>query len=117
MWFDSPPADSPVPRATLAQGIAFTGRHANCTGIDTWQPAWGMDDALYSLWSAISGPSCPCRGTAPRGPPDAATRALPAAAMPGSPAPIRCEACHSWRIFRPESVNHNPTQLAVKGGA
>jgi hypothetical protein len=30
--------------------VAFTGRHAEYTGADTWYPSWANDGNLYSPW-------------------------------------------------------------------
>jgi hypothetical protein len=47
-WVSSGPADHPFPPSTDISGIAFTGRHAEYTGADTWYPSWASDGKLYS---------------------------------------------------------------------
>jgi alpha-L-fucosidase len=48
VWPSTPPADCPFARSTDINGIAFTGRHAEYTGADTWYPSWASDGKLYS---------------------------------------------------------------------
>ena len=45
------PADCPFEQSDTIKALAFTGRHAEYTGADTWYPSWGSDDALYSPWT------------------------------------------------------------------
>ncbi len=47
-WMSVPPAGCPFPSSTDITGIAFTGRHAEYTGADTWYPSWASDGKLYS---------------------------------------------------------------------
>jgi alpha-L-fucosidase len=47
----SPPADCPFAQSTDIGGIAFTGRHAEYTGADTWYPSWASDGKLYSSFT------------------------------------------------------------------
>jgi alpha-L-fucosidase len=48
IWPSTPPVDCPFPPSTDLTGIAFTGRHAEYTGADTWYPSWASDGKLYS---------------------------------------------------------------------
>ena len=48
IWPSAPPADCPFPPSADITGIAFTGRHAEYTGADTWYPSWASDGKLYS---------------------------------------------------------------------
>jgi len=50
-WPGQPPADCPFPRSESVTGLAFTGRHAEYTGADTWYPSWAADGNLYSPWT------------------------------------------------------------------
>ena len=50
-WPSDPPADCPFPQSDAIAGIAFTGRHAEYTGADTWYPSWAEDGNLYSPWT------------------------------------------------------------------
>ena len=50
-WPTPPPADCPFPRSETLVGVAFTGRHAEYTGADTWYPCWAEDGHLYSPWT------------------------------------------------------------------
>lgn len=50
-WPGSPPADCPFPKSASITGVAFTGRHAEYTGADTWYPSWAADGNLYSPWT------------------------------------------------------------------
>ena len=47
-WRSEPPADCPFKPSASLTGVAFTGRHAEYTGADTWYPSWASDDRLYS---------------------------------------------------------------------
>ncbi|MGB9623587.1 MAG: hypothetical protein ACPMAQ_01875, partial [Phycisphaerae bacterium] len=40
VWPSTPPADCPFPKSDRIAGIAFTGKHAEYTGADTWYPSW-----------------------------------------------------------------------------
>lgn len=51
VWPSEPPADCPFPRSTSLVAVAFTGRHAEYTGADTWYPSWAADGNLYSPWT------------------------------------------------------------------
>jgi hypothetical protein len=59
-WPSSAPADCPFPRSREISGIAFTGRHAEYTGADTWYPSWASDDNMYSPWTdgEVNGIKC-----------------------------------------------------------
>jgi len=48
IWPSRPPADCPFALSADITGIAFTGRHAEYTGADTWYPSWASDGKLYS---------------------------------------------------------------------
>ncbi len=50
-WPSQPPAHCPVPKSSAVVGVAFTGRHAEYTGADTWYPSWAADGNLYSPWT------------------------------------------------------------------
>lgn len=50
-WPSPPPADCPFPKSETVVGVAFTGRHAEYTGADTWYPSWAADGNLYSPWT------------------------------------------------------------------
>lgn len=50
-WRGQPPADCPFPKSESLVGVAFTGRHAEYTGADTWYPSWAADGNLYSPWT------------------------------------------------------------------
>ena len=39
-WRSEPPADCPFKPSASLTGVAFTGRHAEYTGADTWYPSW-----------------------------------------------------------------------------
>ncbi len=51
LWPSEPPAGCPFPPSTQIRGLAFTGRHAEYTGADTWYPSWASDGNLYSPWT------------------------------------------------------------------
>jgi hypothetical protein len=48
VWPSNPPSDCPFPASETLTGIAFTGRHAEYTGADTWYPSWAADGNQYS---------------------------------------------------------------------
>jgi alpha-L-fucosidase len=48
VWPSTPPDDCPFPASADLKGIAFTGRHAEYTGADTWYPSWAEDGRMYS---------------------------------------------------------------------
>ncbi len=50
-WPSEVPAGCPYPQSATLTGIAFTGRHAEYTGADTWYPSWAADGNLYSPWT------------------------------------------------------------------
>src|SRR5512136_1417719 len=50
-WPGSLPPDCPFPPSETVVGLAFTGRHAEYTGADTWYPSWASDGNLYSPWT------------------------------------------------------------------
>jgi hypothetical protein len=50
-WPSQVPADCPYPKSEAVTGLAFTGRHAEYTGADTWYPSWAADGKLYSPWT------------------------------------------------------------------
>lgn len=50
-WPGRTPVDCPFPRSESVRGVAFTGRHAEYTGADTWYPSWAADGHLYSPWT------------------------------------------------------------------
>ena len=50
-WPSQPPPDCPFPPSATLVGVAFTGRHAEYTGADTWYPSWAADGNLYSPWT------------------------------------------------------------------
>lgn len=47
-WPDATPADCPFPRSRQLNGIRFLGRCSDYDVGDTFYPAWGADDVLYS---------------------------------------------------------------------
>ncbi len=51
VWPSEAPADCPFPKSTSLVAVAFTGRHAEYTGADTWYPSWAADGNLYSPWT------------------------------------------------------------------
>ena len=51
VWPSTPPADCPFEPSDTIKALAFTGRHAEYTGADTWYPSWASDDVLYSPWT------------------------------------------------------------------
>ena len=51
VWPSEPPPDSPFPPSTAITGLAFTGRHAEYGGADTWYPSWAANGKLYSPWT------------------------------------------------------------------
>jgi len=48
VWPSTPPADCPFEKSKQITGVAFTGRHKEYTGADTWYPSWAADGNLYS---------------------------------------------------------------------
>ena len=50
-WPSQLPPDCPFPQSETLVGVAFTGRHAEYTGADTWYPSWAADGNLYSPWT------------------------------------------------------------------
>ena len=50
-WPSQPPPACPFPQSEMMVGVAFTGRHADYTGADTWYPSWAADGNLYSPWT------------------------------------------------------------------
>ena len=55
VWPSNPPADCPFEQSNAIKALAFTGRHAEYTGADTWYPSWASDDVLYSPWGSRKG--------------------------------------------------------------
>ncbi len=51
VWPSQPPAGIPFALSTELTGIAFTGRHAQYGGADTWYPSWAANGNLYSPWA------------------------------------------------------------------
>ncbi|HNQ90035.1 MAG TPA: hypothetical protein PKM73_15570 [Verrucomicrobiota bacterium] len=51
LWPSTPPPHCPFPPSETLAGVAFTGRHAEYTGADTWYPSWASDGNLYSPWT------------------------------------------------------------------
>jgi hypothetical protein len=51
VWPSEPPPGCPFPKSTSLVAVAFTGRHAEYTGADTWYPSWAADGNLYSPWT------------------------------------------------------------------
>ena len=47
-WPSDPPGNCPFRRSDTIAGVAFTGRHAEYTGADTWYPTWASDGNQYS---------------------------------------------------------------------
>lgn len=47
-WPSTRPADCPFENSKEMTGIAFTGRHGEYTGADTWYPTWAEDGNMYS---------------------------------------------------------------------
>ena len=60
LWRSEPPADCPFKPSASLTGVAFTGRHAEYTGADTWYPSWASDGNLYSPWTdgEVNGLGC-----------------------------------------------------------
>lgn len=50
-WPSKLPTDCPFQPSSSFTGIAFTGRHAEYTGADTWYPSWASDGHLCSPWT------------------------------------------------------------------
>src|SRR5215216_3277065 len=50
-WPSQPPKDCPFKPSQAIRGIAFTGRHAEYTGADTWYFLWASDGNCYSGWT------------------------------------------------------------------
>ena len=50
-WPSRPPADCPLEKSQALSGIAFTGRHKEYAGANTWYPTWASDGDLYSPWT------------------------------------------------------------------
>jgi len=50
-WPSNPPLDCPFEPSQDIRGLAFTGRHAEYTGADTWYPSWAEDGNCYSGWT------------------------------------------------------------------
>ena len=50
-WPSQVPADCPYQKSATVTGLAFTGRHAEYTGADTWYLSWAADGNLYSPWT------------------------------------------------------------------
>ena len=51
LWHSQPPLDCPFPCSTTLVAVAFTGRHAEYEGADTWYPSWASNGNLYSPWT------------------------------------------------------------------
>ncbi len=47
-WRSEPPADCPFKPSASLTGVAFTRRHAEYTGADTWYPAWATDGTVHA---------------------------------------------------------------------
>ena len=64
-WPSQPPADCPYAKSDTLVGVAFTGRHAEYTGADTWYPSWAADGNLYSPWTdgSVNGVGASSAGT------------------------------------------------------
>jgi hypothetical protein len=50
-WPDRTPTNFPYVASDTLCGVAFTGRHAEYTGADTWYPSWAADGNQYSPWT------------------------------------------------------------------
>lgn len=50
-WPSNPPPDCPFEPSQDIRGLAFTGRHVEYMGADTWYPAWAADGHCYSGWT------------------------------------------------------------------
>jgi hypothetical protein len=50
-WLSKPPPECPFEPSQDIPGLAFTGRHAEYTGADTWYPSWAADGHCYSGWT------------------------------------------------------------------
>jgi hypothetical protein len=51
IWPSEPPKDCPFKQSKDITALAFTGRHKEYTGADTWYPSWASDDKMYSPWT------------------------------------------------------------------
>ena len=51
IWPSDPPPDNSLPPSSEITGLAFTGRHAQYGGADTWYPSWAANGKLYSPWT------------------------------------------------------------------
>lgn len=51
LWPSTPPDGCPFPQSKDFSAVAFTGRHVEYTGADTWYPSWAADGNLYSPWT------------------------------------------------------------------
>ncbi len=51
LWPSTPPDDCPYPPSSDFRGLAFTGRHREYTGADTWYPSWAEDDTMVTPWT------------------------------------------------------------------
>ncbi len=62
-WSSPPPKGCPFTYSRAIIGLAFTGRHKEYTGADTWYPCWAEDDAMYTPWTDgnFDGPLCDIR--------------------------------------------------------
>lgn len=95
-WPSAPPPDCPFGPSTDISGIAFTGRHAEYTGADTWYPSWASDGKLYSPFtdgtvgpiSVSSGGKSAATGHAViEGDDPLSLKVTPIGTWPGSPEP------------------------------
>lgn len=95
-WPSAPPPDCPFGPSTDISGIAFTGRHAEYTGADTWYPSWASDGKLYSPFtdgtvgpiSVSSGGKSAATGHAViEGDDPLSLKVAPIGTWPGSPEP------------------------------
>lgn len=96
VWPSAPPPDCPFGPSTDISGIAFTGRHAEYTGADTWYPSWASDGKLYSPFtdgtvgpiSVSSGGKSAATGHAViEGDDPLSLKVTPIGTWPGSPEP------------------------------
>ena len=64
LWPSNTPKDCPFPPSKDLSAIAFTGKHAEYTGADTWYPSWASDGNMYSPWTDgnVNGLGCSSGG-------------------------------------------------------
>ena len=98
VWPSEAPEGCPFESSPDLTGLAFTGRHAEYTGADTWYPSWAADGKLYSPFTdgtvdsvgvSSGGPDAATGHAVIEGDDPLGLKVTPIGTHPGSPAPYQ----------------------------